>query len=109
MIRRIAICLESQPTSTWHDMARLLSQAGIDPAQHRVFHLIDRQVDASKLKWASDEVQQGVQALGKQLAEWQPHFCLLLDKGHLLRAFMGERRSVDDWRGSVLLATHLVP
>jgi DNA polymerase I-like protein with 3'-5' exonuclease and polymerase domains len=91
-------------------MEKLLSHAGIDPAQCLVTYLVDRYVDVQTLKWASEEVQQGLQALEKTLCEYQPHFVLLLDRsGYLLRAFHEEKRSVDDWRGSVLLAKAITP
>ncbi len=119
MTRRIAIVLEAHTRNrtdansyfdAWSVMAKLLAHAGIDPAHCLVTHLVDRFVDPMTLKWAGEEVQQGVQALEKTLDDYQPHFVLLLDRsGLLLRAFTGEKKSTDDWRGSVLLATHITP
>jgi hypothetical protein len=117
--RKIAIILESHTKrhgdpNAWYDawsvMEKLLSHAGIDPAQCLVTYLVDRYVDVQTLKWASEEVQQGLQALEKTLGEWRPHFVLLLDRsGYLLRAFHGDKMSPDDWRGSVLLAKAITP
>jgi hypothetical protein len=117
--RKIAIVLESHTkrhgdANSWYDpwsvMEKLLSHAGIDPAHCLVTYLVDRYVDVQGLKWASEEVQQGLQALEKTLGEWRPHFVLLLDRsGYLLRAFHGDKMSPDDWRGSVLLAKAITP
>jgi hypothetical protein len=117
--RKIAIVLESWTkkhgdANSWFDawsvMEKLLAHAGIDPAHCLVTYLVDRYVEVATLKWASEEVQQGLQALEKTLGEYQPHFVLLLDRsGYLLRAFHEEKRSVDDWRGSVLLAKAITP
>jgi hypothetical protein len=119
MTRRIAIVLESHTKrhgdpnayyDSWSVMEKLLSHAGIDPAHCLVTYLVDRYVDVQTLKWASEEVQQGLQALEKTLGEYQPHFVLLLDRsGYLLRAFSGEKKAIDDWRGSVLLAKAITP
>lgn len=54
------------------------------------------------------------EALTADLARYQPHFILCLDrqldkKVNGLRLLHGDWRPIDSWRGSVLLATGLVP
>jgi hypothetical protein len=114
--RRIAIVLEAHTArsgdyyDSWKPIASLLDHAGIQSSSYERFYLVDRFADVTMLKWASDDVQAGIKRLADELRRYQPHFVLLLDRsGYLLRAFHGEKRSVDDFRGSVLLASEVLP
>lgn len=94
--RRLAI-LDDHPPGPGYDanrdlLVKLLAQVGI--AYQSCLHV-------------------GLDELPK-LAEWQPHMVLVLDwqrdkKRSGLLALTGEKKAVDDWRGSVLLAKLVVP
>lgn len=84
--RRLAVVFEYAPGANAYLTDALLSSSGIDR-------------DTCFLGTLGPE-------LATDLARFDPHFMLLLDRyGAALKLFSGEKRSVDNWRGSLLL-TH---
>lgn len=96
MTRRLAI-LDDHPPGPGYDanrdlLVKLLAQVGL--------------VYQSCLHVGPDELA--------KLTEWQPHMILVLDwqrdkKRSGLLALTGEKKAIDDWRGSVLQAKLVVP
>lgn len=122
MTRRLAILLESPAerphdarySPSWWAMGQLLAHAGIDERACHIDYLFPHGefvfAGLKQPKWGTPEMDACLQSLQERLSAYQPHFVLLLDRyGGLLRAFHGDKKSPDEWRGSVLLATHICP
>jgi Uracil-DNA glycosylase len=59
--------------------------------------------DIHKFSWTGPEISAGLSQLWLDLAEFQPHLCLLLGNS-ALRAFSGHE-GISNWRGSVMQCT----
>lgn len=67
----------------------------VQPPRNEIKHFV----------WDGVEIQSGLDALSRDLAAFQPHFCLLLGST-ALRALKGDlKANVSDWRGSLFLAS----
>lgn len=85
--RRLAIVYETPPAAYEYLAAQLLASAGIDRDRALICNLGD-----------PDLVQ--------KLSTYAPHFVLLFDRyGGCLKAFTGEKRGIDNWRGSLFMST----
>jgi len=114
MQRRICVVLESPPAPHSYDLTlleRLLAHAGISLSSCLLTHLLPAYTaHPERVKWTSDEMQAALTALTERLTTYAPQFVILFDRsGILLRAFSGEKRSVDDYRGSLFVANAIAP
>jgi uracil-DNA glycosylase len=62
----------------------------------------------SALAWDGPEIQHGIAALERDLAEFNPNICLLLGNTPL-RLALGRDKKISDWRGSLFIGDHLGP
>jgi DNA polymerase len=92
-------------------LSALLSRCGImrsacfvgNICQHRPMNN-----DISTFEWGGEEIQSGLERLKADLETFRPT-CILLLGATALRAFTGEHRSIEDWRGSVFAAAEISP
>lgn len=88
-------------------LTSFLSHAGIDRDACFVGNVTGHRPPGNKIelfKWQGEEIQGGLKQLADDLRRFQPHFVLCLG-GTALRAFAGEKRSIDDWRGSLFVTS----
>lgn len=104
--RRIAIVYETAPGASEYLADSLLASSGID----REACFIGTVSPRPGLKFDSPEVQASVSELETDLLNYKPHFVLILDRfGLALRVFSGEKKSVDNWRGSLFMSNFAGP
>lgn len=86
---------------------KLLAGVGIDRDACFVGNVCQVQPpgnEVSRFKWDGAEMQDGLSQLKRDLAVYQPHFCLLLGNTPL-RAFKGPGKfNISDWRGSLFMS-----
>lgn len=87
MTRKLAIIYEFPPAAYEYLVAQLLASAGIDRDRALICNLGDPD-------------------LKQKLTAYAPHFVLLFDRyGGCLKAFTGEKRAIDSWRGSLFMSS----
>lgn len=87
---------------------KLLDEAGIRREECFVGNVCQRQPprnEISRFKWDGPEIQEGLEALRRDLTTFQPHFILALG-GTALKAL--GRGSIDDRRGYLFMSDFLV-
>jgi uracil-DNA glycosylase family 4 len=99
--RRLAIVSETGHGGSGYLSDSLLASAGIDRSTCFFGYVSPR----PGLKFDSAEVQASLVQLKADLLQFKPHFILILDRfGFALRTLAGEKRSVDNWRGSLFIS-----
>lgn len=89
----------------------LLSRAGISADSCFIGNVCQHRPPYNKIEnfdWDGDEIQSGLAILQHDLETFKPNLCLLLG-GTALRAFTGEERSIESWRGSLFGASFVAP
>lgn len=82
---------------------QLLAEAGIAREECFVGNVCQVMApgnEVSRFGWEGPQIQEGLRQLRDDLVQFQPHMILTLG-GTALRAICGQRKSVDDWRGSL--------
>lgn len=84
-------------------LTTFLAHAGIDREACFIGNVTGHRPPGNKIelfKWTGEEVQSGLKQLADDLRRFQPHFVLVLG-GTALRAFIGAKASIDDYRGTL--------